>query len=198
MNLESIRVQTRRLKHQSTIMYHSRHLSITWWRPWDKSRHFDISKAFDKVLHEGLLFKLKQNGISGNLLNVITDFMDLREQRVVLNGQHSSWNNVQTGVSQGSILGPLFFLIYINDWSGGLTSNPKLFVDDTSLVSVVQNINSTANDLNSDLIKISDWAFQWKIKFNPGPKKQAQEVIFSRKITKIDHPPLYFNENLVK
>ena len=64
--------------------------------------------------------------------------------------------------------------------------------------SVVQKINSTANDLNSDLIKISDWAFQWKMRFNPDPKKQAQEVIFSRKINKIDHPPLYFNENLVK
>ena len=56
---------------------------------------------------------------------------------------------------------------------------------------------SAANDLNSDLIKISDWAFQWKMRFNPDPKKQAQEVIFSRKINKIDHPPLYFNENLV-
>ena len=109
-----------------------------------------------------------------------------------------SWTNVQAGFPHGSILGPLFFLIYINDLSDGLTSNPKLFADDTSLFSVVQNINSTANDLNSDLIKISDWAFQWKMRFNPDPKKQAQEVIFSRKINKIDHPPLYFNENLVK
>ena len=158
-------------------MYHPRYLSITWW--W----------------HESLLFKLKQNGISGNLLNVITDFLYQRKQRVVLNGQHSSWTNVQAGVPQGSILGPLFFLIYINDLSDGLTSNPKLFADDTSLFSVVQNINSTANDLNSDLIKINDWAFQWKMRFNPDPKKQAQEVIFSRKINKIDHPLLYFNEN---
>ena len=79
-----------------------------------------------------------------------------------------------------------------------MNSNSKLFVDETSLFSVVQNINSTANDLNSDLVKISDWAFQWKIMFSPDPKKQAQEVIFSRKINKIDHPPLYFNENLVK
>ena len=82
--------------------------------------------------------------------------------------------------------------------SDGLTSNPNLFADDTSLFSVVENINSTANDLNSDLIKISDWAFQWKTRFNPDPIKQAQEVIFSRKISKIDHPPLYFNENLLK
>ena len=141
---------------------------------------------------------MKQNGISSNLLNVITDFLYQRKQRVVLNGQHSSWANVQAGVPQGSILGPSFFLIYINDLCDGLTSNPKLFADDTSLFSFVQNINSTANDLNSDLIKISNWAFQWKMRFNPDPKKQAQELILSRKISKIDHPPLYFNENLVK
>ena len=96
------------------------------------------------------------HGISGNLLNVITDFPYQRKQRVVLDGQHSSWTNVQVGIPQGSILGPLFFLIYINDLSDGLTSNPKLFADDTSLFSVVQNINSTANDLNSDFINISD------------------------------------------
>ena len=69
---------------------------------------------------------------------------------------HSPWTNVQARVHQRSILGPLFFLIYINDLSHDLTSNPKLFADDTSLFSVLQNINSTANDLNSDLIKISD------------------------------------------
>ena len=121
-----------------------------------------------------------------------------RKQRVVLNGQHSSWTNIEAWVPQGSILGLLFFLIYINDLSDGLTSNPKLFADDTSLFSVIHNINSTANDLNSDLMKISNWAFQWKMRFNPDPNKQAQEVIFSRKINKIDHPPLYFNQNLVK
>ena len=158
----------------------------------------DISKAFDKVWHEGLFFKLKQNGISGNLSNVITNFLYQRKQRVVLNGMHSSWTNVEAGVARGSILGPLFFLIYINDLFDGLTSNPELFVDDTSLFSVVQNIYSTANDLNSDLMKISDWAFQWKMRFNPNPEKQAQGVIFSRKFNKIDHPPLYFNQNLVK
>ena len=163
-----------------------------------RSVFLDISKGFDKVWHEGLFFKLKQNGISGNLLNVITDFLYQRKQRVVLNGQHSSWTNVQAGVPQESILGPLFFLIYISDLSDDLTTNPKLFADDTTLFSVVQNINSTANNLNSDLIKISGWAFQWKMRFNPDPKKQAQEVIFSRKINKIDHSPLYFNENLVK
>ena len=67
-----------------------------------------------------------------------------------------------------------------------------------SLFSVIHNINSTANDLNSDLMKINNWAFQWKMRLNPDLNKQAQEVIFSRKINKIDHPLLYFNQNLVK
>ena len=118
-----------------------------------KDVFLDISKAFDKAWHEGLLLKLKQNDISGNLLNVIIDFLYQRKQRVVLNGQHSSWTNVEAWVPKGSILGPLFFLIYINNLSDGLTLNPKLFADVISLLSVVQNINSTANNLNSDLVK---------------------------------------------
>ena len=72
----------------------------------------DISKAFDKVWHNGLIYKLKQNGVSGDLLNLIIDFLDARKQRVVLNGQYSSWAIVKAGVPQGSILGPLFLNIY--------------------------------------------------------------------------------------
>ena len=97
----------------------------------------DILKAFDKVWHNGLIYKLKQNGVSGNLLNLIIDFLDARKQRVVLNGKYSSWASVKAGVAQGSILGSFFFLIFINDLSDNLVSNPKLFADDTSLFSVV-------------------------------------------------------------
>ena len=121
----------------------------------------DISKAFDRVLHEGLLFKLRQNGISGELLIkdntiLIKDFLSCRKQRVVLNGHHSSWADVKAGEPQGSILGPLLFLIYINNLPNGLNSNAKLFADDTSLFSVVHNITNSANLLNSDLSKINE------------------------------------------
>ena len=80
----------------------------------------DLSKAFDKVWHEGLLYKIKNNGINGNALQLIESFLHNRRQRVVLNGQSSSWLSIRTGVPQGSVLGPLFFLIYINDLPEGL------------------------------------------------------------------------------
>ena len=92
----------------------------------------DISKAFGKVWHNGLIYKLKQNGVAGDLLDTLTNFLKERKQRVVLNGQYSTWTNVEAGVPQGSILGPLLFLIYINDLPENLVSNPKLFANDTS------------------------------------------------------------------
>ena len=101
----------------------------------------DISKAFDKVWHEGLLLKLSLNGISRSLLKLLRDFLYCRKQQVVLNGQNSSWENVNAGVLQGSILGPLLFLIYINDLSNGEASNCKLFADDTSLFHLLTTSN---------------------------------------------------------
>ena len=114
-----------------------------------------MSKAFDKVWHKGLIFKLKQNGISGNLLSTLTDFLKLRKQRVVLNGQLSSWSNIESGVPQGSILGLLLFFIYTNDISEGLTTNGRLLADDVSLFSVVNNNSLSGINLNSDLSKIN-------------------------------------------
>ena len=131
-----------------------------------------MSKAFHKVWREGIIFKLQKNGISDNLLNILSDFLRNRKQRVTLNGQSSSLANINPGFPQGSTLGPLFFLICINDLSDGLSSNDKLF--DTSLSSVVHDISTSAIELNSDLKKINDWAFQWKM---------------SRKLKKVAHPP---------
>ena len=129
----------------------------------------DISKAFDRVWHDGLIFKLQENDISGKLLLLLKDFLKSRKQRVVLNGQHSSWRDVNAGVAQGSILGSLLFLVYINDLSNGLKSNPKLFADDTSLFSVIHDVNSSQVDLNKNLDKINNWLYQWKMSFNPYP-----------------------------
>ena len=157
----------------------------------------DISKAFDKIWLPGLIFKIKSFGISGDLLELIKNFLSNRFQRVVLNGQTSEWGKINAGVSQGSILGPLFFLIYINDLTDGTSSIAKLFVDDTSPFSVVQNNNNSASQLNNDLNKVSDWAYTWKMSFNTDPSKQAQEVIFSKKYAKEDHPATYFSDMLV-
>ena len=144
-----------------------------------------------------IIFKLQQEGISDDLLNILSDFLRNRKQRVTLNGQSSSWTNANAGALQGSILGPLLSLIYINDLPYGLSSNAKLFADDTSLFSVVHDINTSTIELKSDLKKINDWASQWKMTFNPYCSKQAQEIIFSRKLKKATHPPLLFNNNNV-
>ena len=110
----------------------------------------DISKTFDRVWNDGYIFKLQENGVSGKLLPLLKDFLKSRKQLVVLNGRHSSWRDVNAGVPQGSILGRLLFLVYINDLSNALKSNPKLFADDTSLFSVIHDVNSSQIDLNKD------------------------------------------------
>ena len=157
-----------------------------------RSIFLDISKAFDKVWHEGLLYKLKSFGISGNLLNLIKHYLTDRSQTVLLNGQYSNWQPILWGVPQGSILGPLFFFIYINDLLDGLKSNFKLFAGDISLFSVVKNKEESTSDLTNDLDMISTkWAY--KMSFNPDPKKPAHEVLFSRKNLNITHPIIYFN-----
>ena len=115
----------------------------------------------------------------------------------MLNGQVSAWTSVNAGVPEGSILGPLLFLIYINDLSNNLLSNVKLFADKTSLFSVTHDVKVSAKELNDDRRKISNWAFQWKMSFNPDVNKQAQKVIFSQKIKSNLHPPLVFNNNIV-
>ena len=110
-----------------------------------------------------------------------------RKQRVVLNSQ------VNAGVPRGWILGPPLFLVFINDLPNGLKSNPEIFVVDTSLFSVIHDVNVSQIELNKDLDKINNWAYQWKMSLNPDPSKKAQEVIFSRKINNVLHPPLTFN-----
>ena len=158
----------------------------------------DLSKAFDRVWHDGFIYKINRIVITGNSLNLIESFLSNRFQRVVLNGQSSSWTPVNAGEPQGSILGPLFFLIYINDLSKDISSTVKLFADDTSIFSVFDDNNVSVMKLNNDLLKISKWSHQWEMSFNPDVSKQAQEVIFSRKSHKLAHPPVIFNNVPVK
>ena len=91
-------------------------------------------------------------------------------------------DSVFAGVPQVLVLGPLFFLIYINDLAEGISSTTKLFADDTSLFSVVDSIDESANQMNMDLEKISLWVYQWKKSFNSDISKETQEVIFSKKM----------------
>ena len=155
----------------------------------------DMSKAFVKVWHEGLVLKMKKNGINGNILKMLENYLSNRKQRVVLNGFDSPWEDILSGVPQGSVLGPLMFLIYINDLTDTISANIKLFADDSSLFIKVADIDLAQETLASDLDKITQWANTWKMKFNPEISKQAIEVIFTRRYAKGkgDHPLLTFN-----
>ena len=114
---------------------------------------------------------------------------------MVLNGSYSDYSSIKSGVPQGSVLGPLLFLVYINDLERNVKTNIKLFADDTMLFSIVKNLEISANDLNHDLDVIRQWAHQWKLEFNPDPTKQATEVLFSCKKSSPNHPQIMFKWN---
>ena len=111
----------------------------------------DISKAFDKVWHDSLIFRLKSYGVEGELLLLLKNYLHNRQQRVVLNGQTSEWKKIYSRVPQGSVLGPILFSIYINGLPDGITSICKILADDTSLFSKVLDVNKSVAELNTDL-----------------------------------------------
>ena len=144
----------------------------------------DVSKAFGKVLHEGLFFKLESYGIEGSLLRLLKNYLIVLQQRVVLNGQTSLWQNLTAGVPQGSILEPLLFPTYINYLPGGIASSFKMFADDTSLFSQIENKSCSNFQINKNLKTIIKWAFSGKMLFNPDPINQAIEVFFHINVTR--------------
>ena len=150
----------------------------------------DISRAFDRVWHAGLIFKLQQIGIEGEIISILSSFLSDREQRVILDGQFSDWAKIEAGVPQGSILGPILFLIYINDIIEIVDSNIKIFADDTFIFRTADQ--QSTEILTNDLNKISIWANKWKMVFNPDISKQAVEVIFSNKRSPSNFEPLVF------
>ena len=129
----------------------------------------DFSKAFDKVDHVGLLAKLRYYGVRGNLLDWISCFLIGRQQSVVIDGKSSLPTNVVSGVPQGTVLGPLFFLIYINDISKDLTPGTKirLFADDSLLYRTINSARD-CEILQRDLLTLQKWERLWKMEFHPG------------------------------
>ena len=140
----------------------------------------DISKAFDRVWDNGLLFKLKYYSAAGNVFSWIEHFLTDRKQKVVVEGFSSSFKSINAGVPQGSVLGFLFlFLLYINDISNGLANSIIFFADDASLYATVEcDINNVTSSLNDDLEKTIVWSNKWAIDFNPF---KTFNVDFSRK-----------------
>ena len=118
----------------------------------------DISKAFDRVWHAGPLAKLHAAGVTGNVHAWFADYLSNRKQLVVLPGAVSDWASTHAGVPQGSILGPLLFILYINDFVHDIGSNIRLFADDTSLYIIVDDPVTAAGCINTDLVRISKWA----------------------------------------
>ena len=139
----------------------------------------DISKAFDRVWHKGLLRKLESIGIKGSLLSWVKNYLSERKQRVVINNSTSSWRDINAGVPQGSILGPLLFIVFINDILTDINSTIKLFADDTSLYLIVDDPQETAQTLNDDLVKLHAWSTKWLVNFNP---QKTETMTISRKL----------------
>jgi Reverse transcriptase (RNA-dependent DNA polymerase) len=150
----------------------------------------DISKAFDKVWHRGLLFKIKQLGISGQLLAWLSNYLTNRKQRVFVNASFSNETCLNAGVPQGSVLGPLLFLIYVNDIAENLISLTRLFADDSSLSVSSEDTNLIEQILNTDLREISTWAKQWLVDFNPN----KTEVVFFSLVCR-NRPTLFFQNS---
>ena len=126
----------------------------------------DIMKAYDTVPHRHLIYKLKCLGFSTMLLKWVQSFLTDRMQCVVLDGEPSTWTKIGSGVPQGSVLGPVLFLCYINDLPKDIKCSVKLFADDTKIYSAVSSV-SDCDNLQNDLNKLQVWSKQWKLSFHP-------------------------------
>ena len=137
----------------------------------------DISKAFDKVWHKGLLLKLKSYGISGRILSILKSFLTNRKMKVVLDGQSSDLYFLNAGVPQGSVLGPTLFLIFINDLPDDILSSfVDIFADDSTVYSSsspTSDLASLTNNLNADLSSVAKWGEKWLVTFNATKTKSV-------------------------
>ena len=133
--------------------------------------YLDFSKAFDTVPHERLLLKLEAHGIENTVLKWIINWLRNRKQRVVINGRKSKWKDVTSGVPQGSVLGPLLFLIYINDIDLGITSRLSKFADDTKIGRKISSLEDVVA-FQRDIDRLVAWGEKWQMEFNIDKCKQ--------------------------
>ena len=154
-----------------------------------------ISKAFDRVWHKGLLYKLQCFGVGGVLLKWIANYIPNRCQKVVLNGQESPIMSTNSGVPQGSILASLLFLIFINDIDVSINSDMFIFADDTTLAKIYNSVLEAESCINGDLKTISQWADRWMVKFN---LEKTVFINFSLKRNLLNIPKIEFSSTLVK
>ena len=151
----------------------------------------DFSAAFDRVNHRGLLYKLQSMGIGGSILSIISQFLEGRTHRVCVDGKYSSFSDVVSGVPQGSVLGPLLFILYTADMVQGIENNMFNYADDSTLVAVVPSVRDRAaarESLNRDLQRMKMWCHRWDMMLNP---EKTKTMIVSRSRTIIpSHGPL--------
>ena len=146
----------------------------------------DVSAAFDAVWHRGLLAKLEQINICGSAFQLFSSYLTDRKAITVIDGHKSTELPLLAGVPQGSRLGPLLFIIYLNDIVTDLESTPFLYADDTTLIATANNTYETTNILNRDLAKIYNWSLKWKVTFNASKSK---DIIFSKSLLP-SHPTI--------
>ena len=132
--------------------------------------YLDFAKAFDSLPHQRMLNKLVSYGIKENLLTWIKEFLVGRKQRVGLNGSFSSWASVSSGVPQGSVLGPVLFVIFINDMPEVVDSICQMYADDTKIFYPVDSKQS-GEQLQQDLDNLMKWSHKWQLRFNAGKCK---------------------------
>ncbi len=156
----------------------------------------DFSKAFDKVWHQGLIYKLVASGIHGNLLDWLSSYLTNRKQRVCINGMYSSWLPINAGVPQGSVLGPLLFLVYINDICADINSDIALFADDTSIFRPASgNLQDAVNVLNQDLSSIEIWCKKWFVEVNIA---KTHAMLLSRHADVQLPSPIMFKNSIIE
>ena len=162
----------------STALENSKPVDVTF---------LDFARAFDTVPHKRLLLKLTAYGISGLTIQWIEAFLKERKQRVVIGENVSSWAEITSGVPQGSVIGPLLFVLFINDFPETLKNLTKLYTDDTKILNEMLSSASTLS-LQSDLDLAFKWTQDWLVKFNIS---KCMVVHFGRNNKK---SPFYINE----